>query len=55
MMQLADLSLVLFRATFTWGISMDHYSLIPLQSLVLDIFLAKNEIQESIEMISVMI
>ena len=53
MMQQADLSLVVFRATFTWGISMDLYNFIPLQSLVLDIFLARTETQESIEMILV--
>ena len=55
MMQHADLSLFLFRTTFTWGISMDLYSFISLQSLVHYIFLAGTEIQESIEMILVMI
>ena len=55
MMQHAYLSLFLFQATFTWGISMDLYNFISLQSLVLDIFLAGTEIQESIKMILVMI
>ena len=55
MMQHVDLSLFVFHATFTWGTSMDLYSFIPLQSLVLDIFLARTENQESIEMILVMI
>ena len=52
-MQHADLPLFLFRTTFTWGISMDLYSFISFQSLVLDIFLSRTEIQESIEMLSV--
>ena len=47
--------LLLFRATFTWGINMDLYKFIPLQSLVLDIILAKTDTQESNEMILVMI
>ena len=55
MMQHADWSLFVFRVTSTWGINMDLYSFIPLQSLVLDIFLARTEIQEFIEMILVMI
>ena len=55
MMQHADLSLFVFRATFTWGISMDLYSFISLQSLVLDVFLARTKTQESIEVILVMI
>ena len=54
MMQHADLSIFVFRATFTWGTSMDLYNFIPLQSLAL-YFLSRTETQDSNEMILVMI
>ena len=55
MMQHADLSLFCISGCFYMGYSMDLYSFIQLQSLVLDIFLARTETQDSIEMILVMI